>query len=110
VVRVIGAVPEPNPDWTGNAPDPGTSYAPYRIFNIGNNNPVDLTQFIEAIEKALGKKAEKQFLDMQPGDVAETYANIDDLYAAVGFKPETTIEQGISRFIEWYRDYYVCKK
>ena len=106
VVRVIGSIPQPNPDWSGNTPDPGTSYAPYRIFNIGNNNPVELTQFIEAVEKALGKKAEKQFLDMQPGDVAETYANIDDLYAAVGFKPETTIEKGIGAFIEWYRSYY----
>jgi len=106
VVRVIRAIPQPNPAWTGNAPDPGTSYAPYRIFNIGNNNPVVLTQFIEAVESALGKKAEKQFLDMQPGDVAETYANIDDLYAAVGFKPETGIEEGIAKFIEWYRVYY----
>lgn len=106
VVRVIGAVPGPNPDWSGNAPDPGTSYTPYRIFNIGNNNPVALISFIEAIESALGKKAEKQLMDMQPGDVAETYADIDDLYAAVGFKPETEIEEGIARFIDWYRVYY----
>ena len=106
VTRVIFAVPEPDPNWSGNAPDPGTSYAPYRVFNIGNNNPVELTTFIEAVETALGKKAEKQLLDMQPGDVAETYANIDDLYAAVGFKPETTIEQGIGAFIDWYRTYY----
>ncbi|MCD6584935.1 MAG: NAD-dependent epimerase [Desulfobacteraceae bacterium] len=106
VVRVIHAVPEPNPNWSGNAPDPATSYKPYRIFNIGNNNPVELTQFIEAIENALGQKAEKNFMDIQPGDVAETYANIDDLYDAVGFKPETTIEEGIGNFIEWYRSYY----
>jgi len=106
IVRVIDAVPEPNPDWSGNVPDPGTSYKPYRIFNIGNNNPVELTQFIEAIENALGQKAKKDFMDIQPGDVAETYANIDDLYNAVGFKPETSIEEGIGKFIEWYRSYY----
>jgi UDP-glucuronate 4-epimerase len=106
VVRVINAVPEANPDWSGDTPDPGTSYKPYRIFNIGNNNPVELTQFIEAIENALGQKAEKEFMDIQPGDVAETYANIDDLYNAVGFKPETSIEEGIGNFIEWYREYY----
>jgi len=106
VVRVINAVPEPNPDWSGDTPDSGTSYKPYRIFNIGNNNPVKLTRFIEAIEDALGKKAEKDFMDIQPGDVAETYANIDDLYNAVGFKPETTIEEGIEKFIEWYKSYY----
>ena len=106
IVRVINAVPEPNPDWSGDTPDSGTSYKPYRIFNIGNNNPVELTRFIEAIEDALGKKAEKQLMDIQPGDVAETYANIDDLYNAVGFKPETTIEEGIGKFIEWYNSYY----
>jgi UDP-glucuronate 4-epimerase len=106
VVRVINAVPEPNPEWSGDAPDPGTSYKPYRIFNIGNNNPVELTQFIAVIENALGKKAEKELMDIQPGDVAETYANIDDLYNAVGFKPETSIEKGIEKFIEWYRSYY----
>ena len=106
VVRVIDAVPTPNSEWSGDTPDPGTSYKPYRIFNIGNNNPVELTRFIEAIETALGKEAEKKFMDIQPGDVAATYANIDDLYNAVGFKPETTIEHGIQKFIEWYRRYY----
>jgi UDP-glucuronate 4-epimerase len=106
VVRVISAVPAANPAWSGDAPDPGTSYKPYRIFNIGNNNPVELTQFIAAIEKALGKKAEKELMDIQPGDVAATYANIDDLYNAVGFKPETGIDTGIENFIEWYRSYY----
>ena len=106
VVRVIDAVPAPNSEWSGDTPDPGTSYKPYRIFNIGNNNPVELTRFIEAIETALGKEAEKNFMDIQPGDVAATYANIDDLYNAVGFKPETTIEHGIQKFIEWYRRYY----
>lgn len=106
VVRVIQAVPAPNPAWSGLAPDPGTSYKPYRIYNIGNNNPVELTRFIEAVEQALGKKAAKEFLDIQPGDVAATCANIDDLYAAVGFKPQTVIEKGIEKFIAWYRSYY----
>ncbi len=106
VVRVIRAVPRPNPAWSGDAPDPGTSYKPYRLFNIGNNNPVELTRFIQAIENALGKEAKKEFMDLQPGDVAATFANIDDLYNAVGFKPETPIETGIEKFIEWYRGYY----
>ncbi len=106
VVRVMGHLPEPNPDWSGDAPDPGTSYAPYRIYNIGNNQPVELTDFIAAIEKALGRTARKEFLDLQPGDVPATYADIDDLVRDVGFKPATTIETGIGRFIDWYRDYY----
>lgn len=106
VVRVINSVPEPNPDWSGASPDPGTSYKPYKIFNIGNNQPMELTHFIELIEDELGKKAEKQLLDMQPGDVAETYANIDDLFNAVGFKPETPVKEGIHHFIAWYKDYY----
>lgn len=106
VVRVMGRLPEPNPQWNGNAPDPGTSYAPYRIYNIGNNNPVQLTAFIEAIENALGKKAEKEFLDLQPGDVPETYADIDDLFRDVGFSPKTSIERGIGEFVSWYTSYY----
>ncbi|MGM0453206.1 MAG: NAD-dependent epimerase [Thermodesulfobacteriota bacterium] len=106
VVRVMHKNPEPNPDWSGDAPDPGTSYAPYRIYNIGNNNPEHLMRFIEVLETTLGKTAEKQFLDLQPGDVPSTYADIDDLYEAVGFKPVTPIEDGIRRFVDWYRDYY----
>ena len=106
VVRVIDAVPRPDPNWSGDRPDPGTSYKPYRIFNIGNNNPVELTRFIEAVEQALGKTAKKQMMDIQPGDVAATCADIDDLYAAVGFKPRTSIEEGIEKFIAWYRSYY----
>ena len=106
VVRVMGHLPEPNPDWSGDAPDPGTSYAPYRVYNIGNNQPVELTDFIAAIEKALGRTARKEFLDLQPGDVPATYADIDDLVRDVGFKPATPIETGIGRFIDWYRDYY----
>jgi UDP-glucuronate 4-epimerase len=106
VMRIMKKVPESNPDWNGNSPDPGTSKAPYRIYNIGNNQPVSLMNFIESIERALGKKAEKQFLEMQPGDVPSTYADIDDLMTAVNFKPETSIEIGIERFISWYRNFY----
>jgi len=106
VVRVMKKRPEPNPAWTGDAPDPGTSYAPYRLYNIGNNNPEDLMRFIGVIEEKLGRQAQKEFMDLQPGDVPATYANIDDLYDAVGFKPETPIEVGIGRFIDWYRQYY----
>lgn len=109
VVRVMGRLPEPNPAWRGDNPDPGTSYAPYKLYNIGNNNPVELIEFIEEIENALGRKAEKEFVDLQPGDVPATYADVDDLTQDVGFKPETSIATGIRRFIEWYKDYYAVK-
>jgi UDP-glucuronate 4-epimerase len=106
VVRVMVRLPEPNSAWRGDNPDPGTSYAPYRIYNIGNNNPVALLQFIEEIENALQHKAKKIFLDLQPGDVVATYADVDDLSADVGFKPQTPIASGIQQFVEWYRQYY----
>ncbi len=106
VVRVLGRLPEPDPDWRGDAPDPGTSYAKYRIYNIGNNQPVELTRFIEVIEEAVGKKAKKEMMDMQPGDVPATYANIDDLARDAGFSPDTPIEKGVERFVAWYREYY----
>ncbi len=106
VVRVMAKPAAPNPDWRGDAPDPGTSYAPYRNYNIGNNSPVELMHYIEVIEGALGKTAEKVFLDLQPGDVPATYADVDALVSDVGFKPETSIETGIAKFIEWYREYY----
>ena len=106
VVRVMGRLPEPNPNWSGDDPDPGTSYANYKIYNIGNNNPVELMEFIAVIEKVLGKEAEKQFLDLQPGDVPATYADVDDLIKDVGFKPGTPIETGIKCFIEWFKAYY----
>jgi len=106
VVRVMRHLPDSNPDWTGDAPDSGTSYARYKIYNIGNNNPVQLMDFIEAIENALGKKAIRNYMDLQPGDVPATYADVDDLIKDVGFKPDTSIEEGIGRFVEWYRDYY----
>ena len=106
VVRVMKNVPEPNPNWTGDAPDPGTSYVKYKIYNIGNNQPVELIDFIRAIETALGKTAKKNFMDIQPGDVPATYANVEDLINDVGFKPNTSIIEGIGRFVEWYRSYY----
>lgn len=106
VVRVMGRLPAANPDWSGDAPDPGTSSAPYKIYNIGNNNPVELIKFIEVIEAALDKKATKQFMDLQPGDVVATYANVDDLIQDVGFKPATPIEDGVARFVEWYKQFY----
>ena len=109
VVRVMGRLPEPDPRWHGDKPDPGTSYAPYKIYNIGNNNPVELIEFIETIEKSLGREAEKEFLDLQPGDVPATYADVDDLIADVGFKPQTPITSGIQRFVDWYKDYYDVK-
>jgi UDP-glucuronate 4-epimerase len=106
VVRVMGRIPEQNPTWNGNDPDPGTSYIGYKIYNIGNNNPVELMEFIGVIEKVLGREAKKEFLDLQPGDVIATYADIDDLIKDVGFKPSTPIDTGIRRFIAWFKEYY----
>ena len=106
VVRVIERIPGPDPLWSGNAPDAATSYAPYKLYNIGNNNPVELMQFIETLERCLGKKAEKNLLPIQAGDVPSTYADIDDLMKDVGFKPETPLEEGIRKFVEWYKGYY----
>ncbi|MGD9098748.1 MAG: NAD-dependent epimerase [Desulfobacterales bacterium] len=106
VVRVMHRLPAPDPDWRGDAPDPGTSYAPYRNYNIGNNNPVELMDFIGAIEKALGMEAQKEMLPLQLGDVPATYADIDDLMRDVDFRPSTPIETGIEKFIAWYRDYF----
>ena len=108
VVRVSDRVAAPNPDWTGQQPDPGTSKAPYRLYNIGNNNPVELLHFIDVIAKALGKTAHKRLLPMQPGDVPATYADVDDLKRDVGFQPATPIEEGVRRFVNWYRAYYQC--
>jgi len=106
VVRTLDTVAAPNPEWSGKAPDPGTSLAPYRVYNIGNNQPVALMRLIECIEAALGRTAEKNFLPMQPGDVPDTYADIDALSDAVGFRPSTPIEVGVERFIAWYKSYY----
>jgi UDP-glucuronate 4-epimerase len=110
IVRVMDKIPQSNPDWDKTNPDPGSSYAPYKLYNIGNNNPVELIRFVEVLEANLGKKAQKNMLPMQLGDVPVTYANVDDLMNDVGFKPSTPLEQGLKQFIEWYRKYYktVC--
>ena len=109
VVRILSRLPQPNPHWSGAEPDPGTSSAPYKIYNIGNNNPVELIKFIEVIEAALGKRAQKEFMDLQPGDVVATYADVDDLMQDVGFKPTTPIEVGVERFVKWFKDFYGYK-
>ena len=106
VLRSSDRVATANPDWSGAAPEPGSSSAPYRLYNIGNNQPVRLLRLIEVIEDALGRKAVKQLLPMQPGDVQRTCADIDALQSAVGFAPSTPIEVGVARFVEWYRGYY----
>ncbi len=106
VVRVIEKIPTSNPNWDSNNPDPSTSFAPYKLYNIGNNNPVELSYFIELIEKNLGKKAKKNLLPLQPGDVVATYADVTDLEKDVGFKPSTSLEVGIANFIKWYKEYY----
>ncbi|MGK2906893.1 MAG: NAD-dependent epimerase [Desulfuromonadales bacterium] len=106
VMRVTDQPARPNPDWSGDHPDPGTSAAPYRVYNIGNNNPVELMHLIETLEKALGKTAAKNFLPLQPGDVPATWANVDALSSDVGFRPATPIEVGVGRFVEWYKGYY----
>jgi UDP-glucuronate 4-epimerase len=106
ICRVLMNPPGPNPGWSGISPDPGTSYCPYKIYNIGNHQPVELMAFIGTLEKVLGKTATIEYLDLQPGDVPATYADIDDLIKDVGFKPDTPIETGIGRFVQWYKDYY----
>jgi UDP-glucuronate 4-epimerase len=106
IVRVMVKVPVPNPRWSGSSPDPGSSYTRYKIYNIGNNNPVQLSDFISEIEKALNRPAEKRYLPMQPGDVPATYADIDELVKDVGFKPQTPLSEGIAKFIAWYKAYY----
>ncbi len=106
IIRTLDNVARPNPDWTGNQPDPGTSNAPWRVYNIGNNSPCTLMRFIEILEDCLGKKAIKNMLPLQPGDVPYTYADTDDLMNDVGYKPDTKLEEGIAKFVEWYKDYY----
>jgi len=108
VARVADKIPTPNTSWTGERPDPATSFAPYRIYNIGNNNPVLLMDFIGYIEKFLGKTAKKNFLPLQAGDVPASWADVDDLAADVGFKPATPVAVGIERFVAWYREFYGC--
>jgi UDP-glucuronate 4-epimerase len=106
VIRTADHVATPNPEWNGEKPDPATSAAPYRIYNIGNNRPVELMHYIEVLERCLGRKAEKNFLPMQVGDVPDTWADADDLVRDVGYRPSTPVEEGVARFVAWYRDYY----
>ncbi len=109
IYRLLKRQPEPNPNWDGNHPDPGTSYAPYKVYNIGNNSPVKLMDFIAAIEEKIGMKAKKHFMPLQAGDVPQTYANVEDLYQDINFKPQTAIKDGVGKFIDWYIDYYGVK-
>jgi UDP-glucuronate 4-epimerase len=106
VVRAMDRIATPNPAWSGDAPDPGTSAAPYRLYNIGNNQPVELMTYIATLEQCLGRKAEMNMLPLQPGDVPETYADIDDLIADVGYRPATPVTEGVRRFVEWYLGFY----
>jgi UDP-glucuronate 4-epimerase len=106
VLRVLDVVATPDPNWRSEAPDPATSSAPYRLYNIGNHSPVGLLDYIVAIEKAVGRKAKFELQPQQPGDVEETYAAVEALQEATGFSPSTPLEEGIARFVAWYRDYY----
>lgn len=109
ITRLVEKPAQPNPEWSGENPDPGTSYAPYKIYNIGNNSPVRLMDFIEAIEEKTGKKAIKNFMPLQAGDVPATYANVEDLYRDIDFQPETNIKDGVGKFVDWYVSYYGVK-
>jgi UDP-glucuronate 4-epimerase len=106
IVRVSDRIAEPDPNWKGESPDPASSHAPYKVYNIGNNQPVELLRFIEIIEEKTGKKAVKEMMPLQPGDVVETYADVEDLMRDTGFAPNTTLERGVGRFVDWYREYY----
>jgi UDP-glucuronate 4-epimerase len=109
ISRLVSRAPEPDPNWSGLAPDPASSFAPYRVYNIGNNKPVALMRFIEVIEKELGKPAIKNFLPLQDGDVPETYADVTDLIREIDFEPATPIEVGVANFVNWYKEYYNIK-
>jgi UDP-glucuronate 4-epimerase len=106
VIRTLDRVPEPNPEWSGDQPDSASSSAPYALYNIGNNQPVELMHYIEVLEDCLGMKAEKNLLPLQPGDVPDTYADVQDLVRDVGYKPNMSVEQGVANFVAWYREYY----
>ncbi|MFY8032654.1 MAG: NAD-dependent epimerase [Devosia sp.] len=106
VIRASDQIAEPNPDWDSANPDPATSNAPFRLFNIGNNDPTELTAYVDAIEEALGIKAIREFLPLQPGDVPNTFADVTTLQAATGFVPGTSVREGVRRFVEWYRAFY----
>jgi UDP-glucuronate 4-epimerase len=106
VIRVSDNTARPEPSWTGERPDPGTSRAPYRLYNIGNHSPVELTYVISLLESELDRKATRNLLPMQPGDVQATYADIDNLVRDVGFMPKTPVEEGVRKFVSWYREFY----
>jgi Nucleoside-diphosphate-sugar epimerases len=106
VIRVLDRVPEGNPDWSGSRPDPASSRAPYRVYNIGNNQPVELLEYISVLEQCLGRKAEMELLPLQPGDVPDTFADVTDLVRDTGYKPTTPVAEGVARFVEWYLDFY----
>ena len=106
VLRVLNKPAKSNRNWDSANPDPGTSLAPWRVYNIGNNNPVELMSYIDALEKALGKKAIKNLLPLQPGDVPDTFASVNDLVDQFEYKPSTPVEQGVSNFVRWYREYF----
>ena len=108
VIRVLDRPAPPNPDWNGARPDPGTSKAPWRVYNIGNNSPVELMEYIGALERALGERAEIELLPLQPGDVPDTYADVTDLVNQFGYMPSTLVESGIQNFVNWYRNYFQC--
>jgi UDP-glucuronate 4-epimerase len=106
VIRASDQIAAPNPNWNSDAPDPASSHAPFRLFNIGNNSPVTLNSYIDAIEKAVGKEALRELLPLQPGDAPDTFANVDSLMQATGYKPATPVERGVAEFVRWYRAYY----
>lgn len=109
VVRALDHIATANPDWNPEEPDPGSSYVPYRLYNIGNSKPVELRRYIEVLEQCLGRKAELNLLPLQPGDVPDTWADIQDLTEIIGYRPATTVEEGVSKFVEWYLDFYDVK-
>jgi UDP-glucuronate 4-epimerase len=109
VIRTLDNVAKPNPNWSGDNPDPATATGPYRLYNIGNNAPVELMHYIKVLEDCLGKKAEMNMLPLQPGDVPDTYANVESLVEDVGYKPDTSVETGIENFVRWYKDFYSIK-
>ncbi|MEQ8689786.1 MAG: capsular biosynthesis protein CpsI, partial [Pseudomonadales bacterium] len=106
IVRTLDKPAQPDPNWDASKPDPATSNAPFRIYNIGSNNPIQLSRYIEVLEQELGVTAEKNLLGLQPGDVADTFADVSDLVTDMNYQPDTPIEHGIREFVKWYRDYY----
>ncbi|MCC7461983.1 MAG: NAD-dependent epimerase/dehydratase family protein, partial [Gammaproteobacteria bacterium] len=110
VVRATDRIAAPDPAWNSAHPDPSSSCHPYRLYNIGSNRPIELLRYIEVLEECLGRKAEKQMKPLQPGDVPDTFADVDDLIADVGYKPDTPIEVGVRNFVDWYLEFYASKR